>query len=627
MKILKFILLILAGLVSKSTYAQEPCFCPATESKASIQKLSGQGDFEEAERLCNELTVSETRACKMLGFSLRAELRLKQKNYEGARSDIDNSISLYKQSCDDTVKAGSLYLLMKYGVLANKKDSAVTWALECIVLCEKTGDKSLLSKAYGSLGVVLNDLGEHARALHYTNLGLTLALKGQDSSTIAQLYTNIAGTYGMLFDVNSDSLYLDSVVLFQRASLPFAIASKNRKSLLSGYTLLASTNLSRKRYAVTLLYCDSAIRLGRRGVDDKAFANAYQKKSSAHFGLRDYSLAASFADSALHYAQLIGQVDQIITALERVEEANFKLGRTEIAYRALQQITHLADSLESIETKTVIADLEQRYNKVKNEEQIGKLSKEAEISGLRMNLLIFIIVAIAILLLSILILFRQRSLKAKQQILETEQRLNRARMNPHFFFNALTSLQTFSLSHQNSDRVPVYLARYAKIMRLSLESTYNELVPVSQEIEFITGYLEIQKLMHPGKFEYEIDLSQFEDPDLFQMPSMIVQPFIENAVEHGFQRLDYLGLIQIRFAEVKGHFEITINDNGKAANVESKHAGYPSRATQIITDRLFLLEKATGLKSSFCISSGGETVGYSVKIELPLLSNEGINRR
>jgi sensor histidine kinase YesM len=134
---------------------------------------------------------------------------------------------------------------------------------------------------------------------------------------------------------------------------------------------------------------------------------------------------------------------------------------------------------------------------------------------------------------------RQQSLKSKHKILETEQRLNRARMNPHFFFNALSSLQSFALQENDGKALASNLSKFSHIMRETLESTYKEYVTIEQEKVFLLEYLGLQQIRFPSKFTYEINIDENIEPDEQIIPSMILQPFIENSIEHGFLGLSW----------------------------------------------------------------------------------------
>ncbi len=238
-------------------------------------------------------------------------------------------------------------------------------------------------------------------------------------------------------------------------------------------------------------------------------------------------------------------------------------------------------------------------------------------------------VALAGLLLSVVIVFffRQQSLRHKQRILETEQRLNRARMNPHFFFNALASLQHLALRDNDNQALASNLSKFSHIMRETLESTYKEYVTVEQEIDFLNEYLDVQKIRFPRKFDYEVIAARDLEADELQLPAMIIQPFVENSIEHGFSNIDYTGLVKIEFNKSEKGLRISITDNGKGLqtnvkeNLPTGQVGneHISRASQIIKDRIYLLNVKLKTKASFSIDNNPTGKGVQVIINLPLI--------
>ena len=233
----------------------------------------------------------------------------------------------------------------------------------------------------------------------------------------------------------------------------------------------------------------------------------------------------------------------------------------------------------------------------------------------------------AALLVALVIAFflRQQSLKHKQKILETEQRLNRARMNPHFFFNALASLQSFAIRENDGQAIAVNLSKFSHIMRETLESTYKEYVTVEQEIDFLREYLDVQKIRFPQKFSFTVEADPELETDEVQIPAMIIQPFVENSVEHGFNGISYPGEIRVHFSKREKELLILITDNGKGlVTGTSEKEGHVSRASQIIRDRIYLLNLKLRTKASFSIDHVDGQRGVQVKIHLPLLYKEDI---
>jgi LytS/YehU family sensor histidine kinase len=270
--------------------------------------------------------------------------------------------------------------------------------------------------------------------------------------------------------------------------------------------------------------------------------------------------------------------------------------------------------------------MEQKYKKTENERTIKELAQQKRI---------WILLAIAGLLALVALVFfiRQQSLKNKKTILETEQRLNRARMNPHFFFNALSSLQKFALKENDGQAMASNLSRFSNIMRETLESTYKEYVTIEQEMEFLVEYLEVQKIRFPQTFSYEVTAADNLEIDELHIPAMIIQPFVENSIEHGFAGVDYPGNVRIRFTSENKELLIEIKDNGKGLNtgIKENKAALPadnehiSRASQIIKDRIYLLNIKLKTKAGFSIDnafadeSNPSGNGVVVKIHLPLI--------
>jgi LytS/YehU family sensor histidine kinase len=162
-------------------------------------------------------------------------------------------------------------------------------------------------------------------------------------------------------------------------------------------------------------------------------------------------------------------------------------------------------------------------------------------------------------------------------------------------------------------------------MRETLESTYKEYVTVEQEMDFLREYLDVQKIRFPHKFSFVIEADSELETDEVQLPAMIIQPFVENSVEHGFSGIDYNGEIKVRFSKKEKELVINIEDNGKglAAGHPGKE-GHVSRASQIIRDRIYLLNLKLRTRASFTIENPGEKNGVQVNIHLPLLYKDNI---
>lgn len=619
MDLTRILSVLLAGL-SYVLYAQDNCRCP--QQSVAIEKYQSFTAASNSSASDSIARVFEKRAepaCFYLGAYFKADMFTRSGQHDSSLAVMNRSgVLRSSKPCFDSIKAMCSFLAAKNYHLLNQKDSAVKYQLLCSEICEKNRYLEMLAKSYANLGIMLGDIEQPDKAVLYQLKAVRVLEELKDTSGLARLNVLVAGSYGTMHDLHGQKIYLDSVLYYLAIGMPLAKQSGNRKALIHGYDLYAGYYNTSGDQERALLYCDSAMMNIKRNSDVITLIRIYIKRSSALKELNKPMESVLYADSALALAEELGQVDLIIAALEFQIDANVKLRRFEQAFNAQTELNHLNDSLVSLEKMNVMNELEQKYNKARNEEAILRLTHEAELKSLRINVLILGIIVLIVLLGALIVFFRQRTLKNKQVILETEQRLNRARMNPHFFFNVLTSLQTYSMKPENAKMVPLYLAKYARIMRQTLESTYNELVPLNEEVEFIRGYMDMQQLMHPQKFTYEIDTDGLEDEGLL-MPSMIIQPFLENSVEHGFRSIDYTGVIRIEFRADNNHLRVAVTDNGTVTGSSKNHEGYPSRAAQIIQDRLFLLDKKTGKFSSYELGPNKSDKGYSVNITIPLI--------
>ena len=199
-------------------------------------------------------------------------------------------------------------------------------------------------------------------------------------------------------------------------------------------------------------------------------------------------------------------------------------------------------------------------------------------------------------------------------------------MNPHFFFNALTALQKAALTANDGQAIASNLSRFSHIMRETLENTYKEYVTIEQEMEFLTEYLEVQKIRLPQSFGYEIQAGKELEIDDLLIPSMILQPFVENSIEHGFAGVDHPGFVSIRFEMAGQELLIRIMDNGKGlgGGAVAAGGGHISRASQIIKDRIYLLNIKLKTKAGFRIDNNPDGNGVLVQIHLPILYKDQI---
>lgn len=158
---------------------------------------------------------------------------------------------------------------------------------------------------------------------------------------------------------------------------------------------------------------------------------------------------------------------------------------------------------------------------------------------------------------------KERNNRLERQRIELEQRLLRSQMNPHFIYNAMSSIQGFIIENKVKE-AELYLAKFGKLLRNILEQSREPLISVDEEIITIQLYLELEQLRFDNKFEYKLEIDSEIDKEVVGIPPMILQPYLENAIQHGILPLPktVLGQLNVKFKITEKVLYCEIEDNG-----------------------------------------------------------------
>ena len=214
----------------------------------------------------------------------------------------------------------------------------------------------------------------------------------------------------------------------------------------------------------------------------------------------------------------------------------------------------------------------------------------------------------------------------RKKMADIEMQALRAQMNPHFIFNCLNSINRYIVK---SDQVTasLYLTRFAKLIRLILDNSNNRSITLSNELEALQLYLEMESIRFEKQFNYQICLAEGLQPDTIYVPPLIIQPYVENAIWHGLLHLDKPGELKIELRLTGSNLlECCIEDNGigreKAAVLKSKSAATKkSLGMRLTEDRLALLNKEEGVQASVEVKDlleDGRSLGTQVILKIPI---------
>lgn len=222
--------------------------------------------------------------------------------------------------------------------------------------------------------------------------------------------------------------------------------------------------------------------------------------------------------------------------------------------------------------------------------------------------------------------FRMNQVKEKLLYLENDMKLLRVQMNPHFIFNSLAAIQNYIYTHK-THLAGQYLSDFASLIRNILDNSRFEYIGLDKELETVDVYLKLQQHRFQTPFKFTVKTEPEFDPCEYFIPPMMVQPFLENAIEHGIKNINKQGEITLTYSLNGKIIRIELQDNGiglnasKAMKSESGDKTHESVAIKLFNKRHQLLQKKHKMRLFFSISDiindDNQIAGTRIVIDIP----------
>lgn len=553
---------------------------------------------------------------------------------------------------------------------------ALDYWLKVLVQREKINNKEAISSAIGNVGTIYFHQANYPKALEYYIKGLKLAEEIRDTAKIIANLTNV----GMIYKRQND---FEKALEYQFKALKMVEKSNRQNEIGIVYGSIAGSYWRQGNITKALEYYFKAIEIdekmgNKRNVGgwlaniggvyalkadsadankDKEMQNLNNQKA-LEYNLKALKIAEEL-DEKSKQAIILGNIGSLYTQLIQYNEAEDYLQKSlklatsinipdqikdvhESFYILYSHTNQYAKALEHykkyIETKDsifnennskIISELQIKYETEKKEAENAELIHKNELQALTIinnrYLLVGLIGLFIILIIIGFLITRQNKLKAHQQAIHLEQKLLRTQMNPHFIFNSLASIESFIYEHEPKE-AGVYLSSFSRLMRLILENSSSEYITLEKEIETLNYYLSLQKLRLDGNLSYSIKVNKSIHNEEIYLPPMLTQPFIENAIEHGFRGANEQGNIKIIFSIKEDDLQVEVIDNGigieQAQQQKYLHHKHKSMAIEITIERLKFLNRSKKKKLTFDISDisnkkNGQS-GTKVLFSIPL---------
>ena len=265
------------------------------------------------------------------------------------------------------------------------------------------------------------------------------------------------------------------------------------------------------------------------------------------------------------------------------------------------------------------------------EARLTALDEEAQKHTSRFRTAMLILIVLFILSAATWLWYKKRlHYQFEKQMKDIEIKALRAQMNPHFIFNCLNSINSLVV-RQKQKEASDYLVRFSRLMRSILDHAVTDKVSLAAEINTLQLYLDMELLRFGDAFTYTISIADDLPASTIDIPSLIIQPFVENAIWHGLMPASHKGVVDIRVTTPQeGMLQVAIADNGigreAASHLKKSHQHeHKSFGMQISRDRLALMDYFYELKGHVTVTdlydNHGVAAGTNVILTIPYESN------
>lgn len=597
----------------------------------------------------------------------------KAKDIANAKKEYDNAFELIQNNSDiDSVKA------MAYKIERFFTDSTREYLRAMNVLnflskhCTNRNDQKCLMYVKNRLGVLHNRIGEYIKAMEYFGDALDLASKENNSDyqwevllNRGVLFLDIGDQDQAKIDFKKALTYIDPKDTKKRKGATYlnisasfndrqadsilyysrlAAVGCEKNSLSTRHCIMVYNNIAWAYYLKKMP--KEALEVIRTNIEwdndnltykdgDDLYPGLMHTMGAIQYELGNYNKALEYFLISQNNFEKKNDISDLITVKEDLSKLYETIGDLKASVKALRDIRLLESRQLKVKVSKELAKSESKNLLLAKEEVISGLEEknlkiEKEVSKTKwQNYFLGLLLVVAVVVL----VYRGHISRIKYyQINEklTHSRLTslRSSMNPHFLFNSFNTLQNYILKNDNI-RANEYMTELSVLIRNVLNSSDSIYISFKKELEIIQSYVNLQR----GRFQEEFEASFDVDPFLLdsnpRIPSMILQPFIENAIIHGFSHSSIAGQLNITLQKKQDMVVCKVVDNGigREASEQLKKKGtevsHLSIATENTNERLDILNKIVNGQSNIAINdlydTTGKSLGTEVIITLPIV--------
>ena len=467
-------------------------------------------------------------------------------------------------------------------------ETAQTYALKALHLGQLIEDKRIEGKAYNQLFKLHFELKDYDKALSYVKATDSLFSNGIDTASIIAIKSNKASVYLQLKEYNKAlQSYAEAMSLSQKKGNP--------KILVSVLNNIGYTYIEAGEYESAEKFLRGAVTLNKNiktvnAAPYKGLGNLFLLTAKNDSAEVNYNKALEIYISNKNIKDEIEVRDKLV-AISIMFGDYVKALNNQIVRDSLQLNVSRLEKDRLLNFANVNYEVKQKETEINHQKEINARNKWLLIS----TVLLFVLLAIA----TAFYVYNTK-LRAANKASKLEQSLLRVQMNPHFIFNTLAAIQNITLEG-NPIKSSNYIAKFSKLIRQNFDYVKKESIPLDKEIAMISNYIETQQLRFNNIFTYSIEIEDSIDIFKIKVPPMLLQPFVENAIEYGLKEKKEGGELLLKIEKKSQELLFVILDNGlgRSAKAKQKKITEELHATSIFIERLKMRKK--GEEKTFTI--------------------------
>jgi tetratricopeptide (TPR) repeat protein len=495
---------------------------------------------------------------------------------------------------------------------------AAEFGLQAVRIKESTQDSSNLAYVYQKVGEIFKLSGENEQWESYVKKAYSLIHMADyaNLSAVISIYNDLGGIAEIYGDFDRALQYYDTLI---------HIAKENDHSAAIGVALSNCAIIHKKMGDL------------QKALDTALESNIYEKHSVYHgitgrnllaelyLDLGDFEQARYFADLAFKDSKIDNFPEEKMRSVRLFYQMDKELGDFEKALFWMELYKELSDLIRDKELRASVLDMELAYQTEKKEARIELLTAENMIKSQRLRIGIIVLLVMLVMMALILYIFQMKRKQSQYIENDLQQKVLRAQMNPHFIFNVLSSIQYFMLAN-DAKKASGYLSSLALLMRSILDFSASETITLEKELAMLKSYVALEQMRMPDRFSFQLQADNLTDNDVILIPPMLIQPFLENAIKHGFQGIGYHGNLSLSVTDLNDRVVFVIEDNGVGLKDQSESkVSHRSMAMQIFEARRKLIagkyKKSFGFEMINMRDANPGLSGVRVVISVPVLNS------